>query len=143
MLYPTKMETLDVLRLAVYLEDNVDSIMLMELLFPLEGMALRSFSNSEAFMEKILALPVVPELFMLDIHVPPLSGFEVLKLLREHPKYKDVPVIALTASVMNEEVSRLRAAGFSGVLPKPVDVNSFADYVRRIRGGEVIWGVNL
>jgi CheY-like chemotaxis protein len=130
-------------KFCVYCEDNLDAILLMELLFPLDGMNLVSYHNSEGIMEKILALPAVPELFLLDIHVPPLSGFEVLKLLRGNPAYKKVPVIALTASVMNEEVSRLRSAGFSGVLPKPIDVQTFPEFVMRIRGGELIWGVNL
>ena len=129
--------------IALYIEDNADSQMLMELLFPLHGLDLEVFSDSYDVLARVKALPSVPKLFLLDIHVPPLSGFEILSLLRAEPEYSEVPVLALTASVMNEEVQRLRVAGFNGVLPKPVDVLKFPEYVGKILAGESVWRVNV
>lgn len=127
------------LRLCVYFEDNLDAQLLMPILFPLEGMDLKIYPDSQDFMEKLRVLPVIPSLFLLDIHMPPVDGFEILKVLRAEPGYADIPVIALTASVMNEEVQRLRQAGFNGVLPKPVNMDAFPKFVRRILAGERLW----
>jgi CheY-like chemotaxis protein len=78
---------------------------------------------------------------MLDIHVKPLSGFDMLDYLRQHSTYKTTPVIALTASVMNEEVQRLRSAGFNGVISKPVDLDTFPEKVHRVLKGETVWNI--
>jgi CheY-like chemotaxis protein len=129
--------------IALYIEDNTDSSLLMELLFPLHGLELEIFPDSYDVLARVKALPSVPKLFLLDIHVPPLSGFEILSLLREEAEYCQVPVLALTASVMNEEVQRLRLAGFNGVLPKPVDVQRFPEYVAKILAGESVWRINV
>jgi CheY-like chemotaxis protein len=50
-------------------------------------------------------------------------------------------VMALTASVMNEEINKLREAGFDGVLGKPLSFHTFPDTLRRILAGERIWTV--
>jgi CheY-like chemotaxis protein len=128
-------------KICVYVEDNPDALLLMPLLFPLAGMSLLCFKDSQNFMMRLNALASRPSLFMLDIHVPPLDGFELLKLLRAEPEYSAVPVIALTASVMNEEVQQLRQAGFNGVLAKPVDMQVFPSFVERILAGERLWRI--
>jgi CheY-like chemotaxis protein len=128
-------------KICVYVEDNPDALLLMPLLFPLVGMSLLCFKDSQNFMIRLKALASRPSLFMLDIHVPPLDGFELLKLLRADPEYRAVPVIALTASVMNEEVQQLRQAGFNGVLAKPVDMQAFPNFVERILAGERLWRI--
>jgi CheY-like chemotaxis protein len=51
-------------------------------------------------------------------------------------------VVALTASVMNEEVERLKKAGFNGVLAKPIDQQAFPGVITRILNGEHIWNVH-
>jgi len=76
----------------------------------------------------------------LDIHVKPITGFEMLKLLREDG-FTDTIIIALTASVMNEEITQLRNAGFDGVIAKPVSLESFPKLWERVLGGEQIWGI--
>jgi hypothetical protein len=49
--------------------------------------------------------------------------------------------VALTASVMNEEVHKLREAGFHSVIAKPIDVDTFPDLLHRIVGGETVWRI--
>ena len=50
-----------------------------------------------------------------------------------------MPIIALTASVMREEVRKLMSAGFNGCLAKPIDLATFPDTLRRIMAGEAVW----
>ena len=80
-----------------------------------------------------------PDVIFLDIHMEPLDGFEMLQLIRQNTHYASTPVIALTASVMNEEVRRLREAGFDGVIAKPIDYDAFPRMLRHILASEQVW----
>jgi two-component system sensor histidine kinase TorS len=51
------------------------------------------------------------------------------------------PIVALTASVMNEEVEQLKDAGFNGVIPKPIDMDGFPDLIEAILDGKDVWRV--
>src|SRR5262245_33362571 len=90
----------------LYVEDDVNSRKVMKMI--LKGRMKLSnavlFEDSEDFVERVKALDPRPDIVFLDIHVKPYSGFEMLKFLRDMPEFKDVPIVALTASVMNEEV---------------------------------------
>src|SRR5262249_28327 len=97
--------------------------------------------DSENFLDAVNALDPKPDIIFLDIHMRPLTGFEMLELLREMEWTRNVPVIALTASVMNEEVQHLRTAGFNGCLAKPIDLAAFPDTFERILQGETIWRI--
>ncbi len=102
---------------------------------------LHLFEDSANFAARLDALAPAPNVILLDIHIAPYDGFEVLKMLREHPAYRATAVIAITASVMNEEVSRLKSAGFNGGIGKPLDQLVFPDLVERILRGEEVWHV--
>jgi CheY-like chemotaxis protein len=109
-----------------------------------EEMGVRDFTifpDSAHFMEHVQQLSPKPNVVLLDIHVKPYTGFEMLAMLRQHPAFQDTPVIALTASVMNEEVQQLRTAGFNGVIAKPIDLESFPLMLSRVLSGEAIWSV--
>jgi CheY-like chemotaxis protein len=127
----------------LYVEDDPASRKVMQLLLKgrLKLHHAMLFEDSSNFVERVLALDPVPNIIFLDIHVKPLDGFEMLHLLRELPKFKGVPIIALTASVMNEEVQKLLTAGFDGCLAKPIDLETFAGMVQRILNGEVVWHI--
>ena len=65
------------------------------------------------------AAQAVADVVLLDIHLPGIDGIETFHALRSLPGWQDVPVIAMTASVMPDERSVLRAEGFDGLLEKP------------------------
>ena len=97
------------------------------------------FDDSTDFISRLKLLEEHPTVFLLDVHVKPHNGFEMLKMLREDPEYHDAKVIAFTASVMNEEVEKLRESGFDSAIGKPINVSVFPDLIRRIVQGEAIW----
>ncbi len=99
------------------------------------------FEDSSDFLNRVRALPRKPDLFMLDIHVRPNNGFDMLKMLRADPEYANSRIVALTASVMNEEVELLKVSGFDGVIGKPINIASFPALVKRVLDGETIWHV--
>lgn len=127
----------------LYVEDDPMSRAVMEIIL-VEQMGLHNvaiFEDSTGFEDRISQLPFVPDIVFLDIHMEPIDGFQMLHILRSHQVYEDLPIIALTASVMNEEIAKLRTVGFSGVIPKPIDLDSFPELVEKIRAGAEIWRI--
>jgi two-component system, cell cycle response regulator DivK len=128
----------------LYVEDDPLSREIMAMMMSSLGYEhLIIFEDSERFMERVEALNPTPDVYLLDVHVPPIDGFTMLRLLRDHPNFKDKHIIAITASVMNEEVTRLKHAGFSGAIGKPLDFDRFAGLLESVLGGEEVWYVGL
>lgn len=127
----------------LYVEDDFRNRRIMELLFKgeMELSHVYLFEDSRDFVSRAAALDPQPTIVLLDIHVLPHNGFEMLTMLRDLPQYKDVPIVALTASVMNEEVERLRTAGFDSIIAKPIDIDTFPCLLERVLAGEHIWNV--
>ena len=96
------------------------------------------FEDSTDFLLRVRNLPVQPDIILLDIHVSPFNGFQMLQMIREDSVYFNTKVVALTASVMNEEVERLRKSGFDGAIGKPITLSSFPIVIERILNGEII-----
>lgn len=99
------------------------------------------FEDSADFLPRVRNLPVRPDIVLLDIHVSPFNGFQMLQMIREDSVYFNTKVVALTASVMNEEVERLRKSGFDGAIGKPITLFTFPVVIERIMNGESIWQV--
>jgi len=100
------------------------------------------FEDSTNFLDRVNALPEEPNVFLLDIHMKPFTGFEMLKMLRDGSRFANARIIALTASVMNEEIELLRQSGFDGVIGKPINVASFPKLLNRITQGETVWHIS-
>jgi two-component system cell cycle response regulator DivK len=127
----------------LYVDDDPLSRTVVELLLNLRMKLPRVtlFENSENFMERVLALETKPDVIFLDIHVTPLNGFEMLRLLRKHEQFRETPIVALTASVMSDEVVALRVAGFDGCLAKPINMDSFPAALARILNRDEVWSI--
>jgi two-component system sensor histidine kinase/response regulator len=129
----------------LYVDDDPGSREVMDLLLStiLELPHVTILSDSTNFLGTLTSLTPKPDIVLLDIHVEPLDGFEMLNAVRTLPQFSTTPVVALTASVMNEEVQRLREAGFHGVIAKPIDIDIFPSLLSRILNGENYWNVYL
>ena len=125
----------------LYVEDDALSREVMQTLLT-RGLGYKNvtvFENSVAFEAKLDNLPTVPDIIFLDIHVEPIDGFTMLNLIRQRGKYNLTRVVALTASVMNEEVKKLKDAGFNGVIAKPLNYETFPNTLRHILDKEDYW----
>jgi PAS domain S-box-containing protein len=74
-----------------------------------------------------LARSALPDVILMDINLPGISGFDALKILREDADTWHIPVIALTANAMPRDVERGLAAGFFSYLTKPLRLNEFLE----------------
>lgn len=128
----------------LYVEDDETSRMVMEVLLPYweHESDLVVFEDSQDFISRLEALTPQPDVIFLDIHVSPYSGFEMLEMIRQHPALQDKIVIALTASVMNEEIDNLMSAGFDGAIAKPLNREAFPQLLSRICDGDTVWHIN-
>ncbi len=126
----------------LYIDDDAMGREIMALLLTSLGYAQHTiFEDSSNFLTRVDALNPTPDVFFLDVHVPPYDGFTMLKMLRSHPGFADKLVIAVTASVMNEEVAQLKTAGFDGAIGKPLDFDNFGSLVEAILAGKETWYV--
>ena len=69
----------------------------------------------------------------------PYDGFDLLIMLRNDPEFASSKVVALTASVMSEEVARLKRRGFDGAIAKPLNIDAFPGLIAKIMKGESVW----
>lgn len=104
----------------LYIEDNAVNVLLIEALVQ-QQTQLRFLSAALPEVGLQMARDQRPDLILLDIQLPGIDGYEVLRRLRAAPDTRDIPVIALTANAMPADVARGRAAGFNDYFTKPID----------------------
>jgi len=114
------------LRTLLYVEDNPANLKLVEQLIARRpDMRLLSARDGNTGIE--LARANQPEVILMDINLPGISGIEALKILREDPATAHIPVVALSANAMPRDIERGLEAGFFRYLTKPIKVNEFMD----------------
>jgi len=75
-----------------------------------------------------------PDLILMDIQLPEVSGLEVTKWLKDDEELRDIPVIAVTAFAMKGDEERIRQGGCEAYISKPISIVAFLDTVRRFLG---------
>ncbi len=73
-----------------------------------------------------------PALILMDIQLPGMNGIDALRVLRRDPATDKIPVIAVTASVMQQDRKLITEAGFDGYVGKPINLNEFLDAVKNM-----------
>jgi CheY-like chemotaxis protein len=74
-----------------------------------------------------LARAHIPDVILMDINLPGISGFQALKILREDPLTAHIPVLAISANAMPRDIEKGLEAGFFQYLTKPIKVNEFLE----------------
>ena len=75
-----------------------------------------------------------PDLILMDIQLPEVSGLEVTKWLKDDPELKPIPVVAVTAFAMKGDEERIREGGCEAYLSKPISVGKFIETIRHFLG---------
>src|SRR3982074_1402554 len=73
-----------------------------------------------------------PDLVLLDIGMPLLDGFGVIRKIRENPRFASMPVVAVTAYAMRGDREKILSSKFDGYLSKPVDARSLVQELDRV-----------
>jgi len=121
--------------LVVYIEDNPSNIAFMEdLLHDYDRVDVITAPTAEIGIELVRARR--PDVVIMDINLPGMSGFEATRRLREWPETARIPVVALSAAAMVRDQARLTDAGFYRYLTKPVKVDELASVLEELLAGD-------
>ncbi len=114
------------LRTLLYVEDNPANLMLVEdLIARRPDIRLLSARDGDRGIE--IARASLPDVILMDINLPGISGIQALRILAEDPATAHIPVIALSANAMPRDIEKGLEAGFFRYLTKPIKVNEFMD----------------
>jgi signal transduction histidine kinase/ActR/RegA family two-component response regulator len=110
----------------LYVEDNPANLALVEQLIARRG-DLKLVTAIDAYLGIELARAYVPDVILMDINLPGMSGYGALKVLRDDPLTTHIPVLALSANAVPRDIEKGIEAGFFRYLTKPIRVREFMD----------------
>jgi len=110
----------------LYVEDNPANLELVEQLVARRP-DLRLLSAADGSLGVDMARSCLPDVILMDINLPGLSGIEAMQILRADPSTAHIPVIALSANAVPRDIEKGLQAGFFSYLTKPIKVDRFMD----------------
>ena len=116
--------------LVLIIEDNEKNLKLVRDVLQVKGYETIEAGTGEEGLA--LAASRKPDLVLMDIQLPGINGIDALKVLRADPATAGIPVIAVTASVMQQDRKHITEAGFDAYLGKPLDLKEFLTTVKRV-----------
>ena len=108
-------------------EDNPQNMRLFEMTLRSKGYRLLTATDGEKALD--MATRDKPDLIIMDIYLPKVSGLEVTKRLRQMPAFNHVPIIAVTAHAMKGDKEKIIEAGCDAYLPKPINTRQLPEVV--------------
>jgi two-component system, cell cycle response regulator DivK len=121
-------------RRILVIEDNTKNLKLVRDVLQFAGFEIIEATSGEDGVE--LAAREHPDLVLMDLQLPGIDGTEALRQIREMPDVGQVPVLAVTAFVMDEDRRRANRAGFDGYVEKPLSVRALTEQVRALLAPE-------
>ena len=109
-------------------EDNPRNLKLVRDVLQVKGYVTLEAGTAEEGVR--IAAEQMPDLVLMDIHLPGMNGIEALRVLRGDPATAAIPVIAVTASVMQDDRRMIMEAGFNAYVGKPINLREFLEAVR-------------
>ena len=109
-------------------EDNEKNLKLVRDVLQFAGFDVVAASSAELGVAMAIERP--PDLVLMDLQLPGMDGTEALRQLRNSPRTRSVPVVAVTAFAMKDDRERALNAGFDGYLEKPISVQALPAQVR-------------
>ena len=121
---------------ALVIDDNELNRETLELLLRRENLDTISLSSPSQLQKYLPDMDEVVVVF-LDLEFPNYDGMKLIDEIRAIPILSGIPIIAYTVHISEQD--NIRNAGFDGFLGKPLKVNRFPEYLRRILNGETVW----
>lgn len=116
-------------RTVLYIEDNEANLQLVRRILALQGDRFRFLGASDGLDGLEQARTMLPDLILLDLHLPEIDGELVLQRLRDDPSTRDIPVVVLSADATPSRIERLVREGVFAYLTKPLDIAGFVSTI--------------
>lgn len=113
-------------------EDNPQNMRLIEMTLRARSYVLLTANDGEKALD--VAVREHPDLIIMDIQLPKISGYDVTKKMRQMPKFINTPIIALTAYAMEGDKEKFIEAGCDAYLSKPIDTRELPELIANILG---------
>jgi CheY-like chemotaxis protein len=120
---------------ALIVEDDQNSRFALSVLLERAQITVIATTNGAAALQTLKRNAGI-NIVLMDIMMPIMDGYETMTAIRKIPAHKDLPIIAVTAKVTDEERTRCIAAGASDYIPKPVDATELLNAISRWRPAE-------
>ncbi|MDX1901006.1 MAG: response regulator [Gammaproteobacteria bacterium] len=117
-------------------DDNLVNLKLIKVILELEGYQTYTVTTAEDLDE--LLSRVTPALILMDLQLPGVSGLELTRKLKADNKYKQIPIIAITAYAMKGDKEKSIEAGCDGYISKPIDVSTFPALIEQFLKGSSV-----
>jgi two-component system cell cycle response regulator DivK len=107
-------------------------------------MGLKSYLNTtgRGVVELARAMKPPPDIIFLDLNLPRVSGFDILRQIRADERLHKTLVVAVTAYGSRADLARCMAVGFDGFITKPISRTRFPRQLRLLLSGEPVWEMN-
>ena len=116
----------------LYIEDNFDNRLLVQRVLMAEGFDVQGVETAREGID--LAISDPPDIILMDINMPEISGLDATRHLRQTPECMNTPIVALTANITQAMLDEAMDAGCDGYITKPVDIDKLPvqimDYVQ-------------
>jgi two-component system, cell cycle response regulator DivK len=115
-------------KIVVCIEDNATNMLLVSRIVEVEGHKLLQAEDGHKAIELLNSCN--PDIILLDINIPGISGLDLARMIRQSERLSSVPVIATTANVLVGDKERCIEAGCDDYLPKPLDIRKLREMLR-------------
>jgi len=116
--------------LILVVEDNADNMKLMKWLLEDEGYEFVCAVTGEEALARLQTSSF--DAVLMDISLPGMDGMAVTRRLRQDPRFRDLPVVAVTAHAVKGEEEKILASGVSGIVTKPIEEDRFVQTLRSV-----------
>lgn len=113
-------------------EDNELNLKLFRDLLGAHGY--ETYETKEGLEAMPLTQKIKPDLILMDIQLPEISGLDVTRRIKADPSIAGIPIIAVTAFAMKDDEEKILRAGCQAYISKPISIGSFLNTVRRFLG---------
>lgn len=117
--------------LVLVIEDDDHIAQILKFILERQGYRTLIAADGKAARDAIEQGTALPELVLLDVMLPYIDGFEVVRLIRAHAAWKNIPIVMLTAKTMERDIVRALDAGANDYIVKPFQPNELLARVRR------------
>ena len=113
-------------------EDNPSSMRLARSILSSSGFEVLEAGSGEEALKAVRETP--PDLILMDMRLPGISGLEATQLIKAHDNLRDVPIVAVTASALKGDKEKILAGGCDGFIAKPISIPNFLATIAQFLG---------